>query len=448
MNGLFMKFPNKPIKFNSKSSSKNYKTKNNSKYDIKKYKILNSFINRNIKFKFKKPKEKKEYNTLNTTPPKSKEILFSKNDMPYIPSKERQKGEANFIQLIKILMNSKQKNSNKSNNKQNILFNKNTSIEDPYKPKGYNYYRYSREHPDLIYDNKTYIKTIQESYNEKGNQEKKFNERCLSYSNIEYNYDDDKYNNKISLNKLNNIKLDNNIETNNVKVMPTSKSCTRYAYTINDNNILNSNNNFNSFSDRINIKTNDNNKDNKNDSNNEIMNSLPIINSTEIRNSFQNYKINKINKKKYLTKKDYRQSDIFNLKKNSYSENYLFNNNCISLKNYVDRKTSINEVGWSPRISNNISRISVSSVAFNILSPDLKNISPMKKDIDLLNNNNNYKSNLMSEFVDMCKPGDTELRKEYKDKLNANRNIFHRNNYCSAYNDMHHGYKDLILDAF
>ena len=118
------------------------------------------------------------------------------------------------------------------------------------------------------------------------------------------------------------------------------------------------------------------------------------------------------------------------------------------LKKYSGKKTNINEVGWSPNNSKIHSRISISSVAFNILCPNLKNISPMKKDIDILNNNNVYKSNLMSEFIDMCKPGDSELRKEYKDKLNANKNIFHRINYCSSYNDMHHYIKDLIIDSF
>ena len=87
-------------------------------------------------------------------------------------------------------------------------------------------------------------------------------------------------------------------------------------------------------------------------------------------------------------------------------------------------------------------------MSFNILCPNLKNISPTKKDIDIINNNNSFKSNLMSEFVDMCKPGDSELRKEYQDKLNANKNIFHRKNYCSSLYDLHHEYKDLILDVF
>ena len=75
----------------------------------------------------------------------------------------------------------------------------------------------------------------------------------------------------------------------------------------------------------------------------------------------------------------------------------------------LQKKTNINNVGWFPKELKNKSRISVSSVGFNILCPDIKNISPTKKDIDTLNKNNTYKANLMSEFVDKCKPGDTEL---------------------------------------
>ena len=447
-NDFFKRFQIKPIKISSKSTSKKYNSKDCSKFDVKKHKILNSFIIRNIKSK--KFKENHDYKTINIIPPKSKELFNYKNGMPYIPSKERQKSETNFIKLIKNLMSYKQKNVNKVNTKQNQIADNINSIEDPYKPKGYNYYRYSREHPELSYDNKTYMKTIQEINKQMENQEKKFKERCLSYNNIEYN-NNDKYINKISLNKLKNAKLNNNRAINNIKIIPNSKSCLSYDFNIGENNRLNSINNYEKLNpDSINIKTNDNDQDNdnKNDMNNSKIYSLPLIKSTEISNSLKNYENNIINNKKLLTKKDYNQSDIFNLKNSIDSKQYLFKNKNLSVKNYSERKTSINEVGWSPKLSTNHSRIIASSVAFNILCPNYKNISPMKKDIDLLNNNNSYKSYLMSEFVDMCKPGDTGLRKEYKDKLNLNKTIFHRNNFCSAYNDMHHGYKDLILEAF
>ena len=88
------------------------------------------------------------------------------------------------------------------------------------------------------------------------------------------------------------------------------------------------------------------------------------------------------------------------------------------------------------------------SVAFIIISPGLKNTSPMKKDIDLLNKNNFEKPPLMSEYVDISKPGDTPIRQDYYDKLNENKNVFHKKNYCAAYSDLHHEYKDLINKLF
>ena len=464
--GIYPRFQ-KGMNYNSKSSSKNNKHQKSTKFDIKKYKILNSFINNRVKLS--KIKEINEYNTINTIPPKQKNNLYYKNDMPYIPSKEKQKGELNFIQLIKSLMNTNQNNINKSNSKEHIFFNSKTTNDDPYKPKGYNYYRYSREHPELIIDNKKYMKIINEinKKDEKDNLLEK--ERCLSYNNIDVekkyindfdNDNDNEKNNKMSLNKtkklnINNIKLTNNLDSNNLKILPSSKSYSKYAYTLNDkylNSINEINNNENLKTDRINYNSKFNSVDNENLNNDKETSQFPLINSHQKKNPLINYQQSKINKIKSFTKKDYNKSDIFHLKddifQNNNSKQILFKNNYAPLKNFSERKTSINEVGWSPNNSKVHSRISISSVAFNILCPNLKNISPMKKDIDLLNNNNVYKSSLMSEFVDMSKPGDTELRKEYQDKLKYNKNIFHRRNYCSYYNDMHHDYKDLIIDAF
>jgi len=65
---------------------------------------------------------------MNTVPPKKSNILYNKDDMPYIPSKEKQKGELNFIKLIKSLMNNNQHDINKSNSKQRILFNPKSNI--------------------------------------------------------------------------------------------------------------------------------------------------------------------------------------------------------------------------------------------------------------------------------------------------------------------------------
>ena len=72
----------------------------------------------------------------------------------------------------------------------------------------------------------------------------------------------------------------------------------------------------------------------------------------------------------------------------------------------------------------------------------------MKKDIDVINRNNFDKMHLMSEYIDICKPGEINLREEFNDKLNENKNIFHKKNYCAAYSDLHHEYKDLVNDIF
>lgn len=448
-----MKKPYNIGKNNSNFSSKVIKEGKNSKYDIKKYKILNNFLNKRVKFK--KSNGNNDYFTINAVPLNSKKILFTKDDMPYIPSKERQKGELNFIQLIKSLMNSKKDDNSKLNTKQNLVFDTKTKNEDPYKPKGYNYFRYSREHPQLINDNQQYMKILQEINKREENDKDKEKERCLSYNNNINNDEknnnkldnDDSLINKISLNKtrkINNIKLMNNTESNKIsKNLPISKSCSTYAYRMNNSNSfnpINVPNNLESIkTDRVNLKSKNINYFI------DEPNNLPLINSKNFQNSFQTYKNHKINKLSFFKKNNYYDSDIFNLK----NENrVLSENNHMPLNNYIDKKTSISEVGWSPNDLKKRSRISISSVAFNILCPNLKSISPMKKDIDLQNNNNIYKSNLMSQFVDMCKPGDSELRKEYKDKLEANKNLFHRKNYCSSYYDIHHEYKDLIIDAF
>ena len=93
--------------------------------------------------------------------------------MPFIPSKERQKGELNFIQLIKSLMNNNQKTNCNINSRQKVFYNKKISGIDPYKPKGYNYHEYSREHPGLINNNKKYMKLLQELNKKDENEEKK-----------------------------------------------------------------------------------------------------------------------------------------------------------------------------------------------------------------------------------------------------------------------------------
>ena len=429
-----------------KTSLNTERAKPSLKYDIKKYKILNNFLNKHVKLK--NIRENKNHRTIDNAPHKIKNKIFSKNDISYAPRKDNQEGEKNFIHLIKALINS---NENNKKLESNISVNNQLYNEDPYKPKGYNYYKYSLEHPNLISDDKRYSKIIQElnSKNENINYD-----RCLSYE----NYNKNNNINELFINKSN--KLDNNNNQNNIEstIMPISKSCAKYISTSNKDNFSPKRNKSDLVKINYNIK-NDILKNSDNDTidihniksitenNKNNLNTLPLTNSVDSKN-FVNY-----NKFNYLKKKDNNINDIFNLKDDNFtkqktSEQYLFKNNYKPMKTNIDKETNINNIGWSPKELKSRSKINMSSVAFNILCPNFKDISPSKRELDLLNHNNSYKPNLISEYVEKCKPGDTELRKEYIDKLNDNKTIFHRKNYCASYNDLHHEYKDLIYDLF
>ena len=132
--------------------------RNNSNYlnnENRRYKIVNSL-------KKIKPKSHKDYE-LNGPLSDRNDISHSlsiqnniydnplKNQMPYIPNKERQKAETNFINLINALANSKKINANEMN-----IFNK-AQNNIPYKPKGYNYYEYIRMHPIIINEDENNI---------------------------------------------------------------------------------------------------------------------------------------------------------------------------------------------------------------------------------------------------------------------------------------------------
>ena len=417
---LIKPLQNSSLKRITKNTFSTERLQSRSKLDKRHYRIINSVKKYN-------EKSHKNYNSININNPVKiinishsssisdnniNEIL--KDQMPYIPNKERQKSESNFINLINALINSKKKIINEKN----IINNNHNNI--PYRPKGYNYYEYIRMHPFIINedDDNIYSKIVFDL------QKKKETDKCNNNSNIIQPNKSQKILNKLS--KSNSIKL--NIcptEGNEPRLNPSilSKSY-KYLNTINNNINIKYDNDI-SKNDKIIHKTIDY-------DNNENKNILPpIINS----------------------KKDYKQSDIFylinnNLSKNKSSEKYLFKENYLPPKIEIDKKTGINDIGWSPKGQKNKSRIGCSSVAFNILSPSLKNFSPMKKDIDLLNKNSFEKAPLMSEYADICKPGDTNLRQDFSDKLNENKNIFHKKNYCAAYNDLHHEYKDLINKVF
>ena len=407
-----------PLKNNSKSSNNENST----------YRIINSL-------KKIKPKNLKYYepkgplsdrNSISHSLSISNNIDNSplKNQMSYIPNKERQKAENNFINLINALVNSKKTSiidNNFFNKKQNNI---------PYKPKGYNYYEYIRMHPIIINEdeNNIYSKIVNDLQKKTEKEESNNNNQMnKSYKNSNSLSIDKKYNN-IPLTEGN----------DKIKINPILSKSYKNFNAI-DNNNKDSNDILNN--DRKIHKTID--YDDNYSRRKLINNILPDINNKPI-NTNDNYN----NKQK-----DYKQSDIFylindNLSKNKSSEQYLFKKNYMPPKIDNEKKTSIIKAGWLPKFQSKKSRISCSSVAFNIISPGLKNTSPMKKDIDLLNKNNFEKSPIMSEYVDISKPGDTPIRQDYYDKLNENKNVFHKKNYCAAYNDLHHEYKDLINNLF
>lgn len=407
------------LKGNTKECFSPERLQSRSKLDKRQYRIINSTkkenLNRRNDFKIINS-ERKINNSF--SPVNKKEPI--KDTWPYIPDIERQKAESNFINLIENLANYSNKNNKKLINKN--LFNKNQK-RIPYKPKGYNYYEYIRENPIIINDDddNIYSKIVNDL--QKSSQISKYNnnnEISKSHKNL----------NKLIKNN-NNLQISSIVENNGINENPIEIP-PKYLNTIDYN--IDNNEDYEDYSksERIYHKTIDNDEHYKN---NKL---LPIINNKNNNGSINN------------KQKDYRQSDIFylinnNLSKNKSSEKYLFKENYAPHK---FKKTKINEVGWSPKGEKNKSRIGCSSVAFNILSPNFRNFAPMKKDIDLFNKNNYEKAPLMSEYVDMCKPGEINLREDFTDKLNKNKNVFHKKNYCAAYSDLHHEYKDLVDNEF
>ena len=107
--------------------------------------------------------------------------------MPYIPNKERQKAEDNFINLIKAIVNTKNKDKNID---ENIPVKNN--INERYRPRGYGFYEYIREHPLIIKDLDQNVysniihninKTIanRKEYNKDNNETSNINSKELSF---------------------------------------------------------------------------------------------------------------------------------------------------------------------------------------------------------------------------------------------------------------------------
>ena len=340
----------------------------------------------------------------------SDKINKLKSYLPYIPNKDRQKAEDNFIDLIKAIVDSR---NSKQKFVQNISVKNNEN--ERYRPRGYGYFEFIREHPVIIkdLDQNAYSKIIHDiNKNIDNKKEDKKENYAVKNEDIKEN----------TLSKKNNL-TETNLFENKVQY---------FQIQINNNNERLKNNILNKSI--LKIQINDNNKE-KIILENNSQNYLPIISESKTK------------------PKDYHKSDIFylindSLSKEKTSEKYLFKPNYSPRKLENEKKTNINEVGWTPKLEKNKSRIGCSSVAFNIINPSLQCLSPMKKDIDKINKNNFEKAPLISDYIDMCKPGDTGLRKDFSDLLEENKNAFHRKNYCASYSDLHHEYKDLVNNAF
>ena len=340
----------------------------------------------------------------------SDKINKLKSYLPYIPNKDRQKAEDNFIDLIKAIVDSR---NSKQKFVQNISVKNNEN--ERYRPRGYGYFEFIREHPVIIkdLDQNAYSKIIHDiNKNIDNKKEDKKENNAVKNEDIKEN----------TLSKKNNL-TEANLFENKIQY---------FQIQINNNNERLKNNILNKSI--LKIQINDNNKE-KIILENNSQNYLPIISESKTK------------------PKDYHKSDIFylindSLSKEKTSEKYLFKPNYSPRKLENEKKTNINEVGWTSKLEKNKSRIGCSSVAFNIINPSLQCLSPMKKDIDKINKNNFEKAPLISDYIDMCKPGDTGLRKDFSDLLEENKNAFHRKNYCASYSDLHHEYKDLVNNAF
>ena len=216
-------------------------------------------------------------NNLETSINKDK-INQLKSYLPYIPNKERQKAEDDFIELIKNIINSR-------NSKKKIMTN--ISIKnyqnDRYRPRGYGYFEYIRDHP-------TYIKELDQNSYSKIIHDFNFNK------NIENSQENFKEKNKMRNDNRKEISLadkKNNLTETDIFA---NKNLNYFQTQINNsNNIENTRNNGLKIGN-LKININDNNKEKIFKENNNRNNILPTIGD-----------------KKTINQKDFHKSDIFYL---------------------------------------------------------------------------------------------------------------------------------------
>ena len=359
---------------------------------------------------------------------------FLRDRMPYIPERELKKSEENFICLVKELIRSKQQNNvismlNKQQNAKNS-FNEfcENSRRDPYKPIGYNYYEFSRIHPDLSNDeDNNYVTILQKLKSKVDNEKEDYNKTNNTLNNFSNRNLKNSFNRLIKLSKGSNLFKDNTKDENKPNNDNTFNAIAQLNHSSEPVNNRYNNKTINIFSDR-----------------NQQVNLPKIIIDKNIQKTI--FDSNNM-------KNDYSKSDIFNLSNDNdwqkkTGEKYLYKNNYFNF-NKNAHKTNINKIGWNPKDNNkNRSRIGCPSVGFNILNPSLRSISPTKMELDKLNNNQYYKTPIISEYVNISKPGENEIRKEYIEQLQQNKNIFHKKDFCACYGDLRNEYKNLVEDIF
>ena len=140
------------------SNIKSYpKTKNNSRPFLNQRK--NSlFQKQNNKYHLTNSNSVQKGNIINSETYINKDKINQlKSYLPYIPNKERQKAEDNFIDLIKAIVSTKKSDKNLISN-----ISVKNKRNQRYKPRGYGYFEYIRENPIIVkeLDQNVYSKII------------------------------------------------------------------------------------------------------------------------------------------------------------------------------------------------------------------------------------------------------------------------------------------------
>ena len=155
-------------------------------------------------------------------------------------------------------------------------------------------------------------------------------------------------------------------------------------------------------------------------------------------------------------KRDFQNSDIFNIKNNieninKSGEKSFFKKYDNNLK-YTTSRESKSE--WKPK-SLKPNLLNYSSINYNILNPNTHNVSKtkeeIKKECEKINNIENYthKQKSLCEFIDLSRVFAPNCNNDFIDILKKNpKACYKKNNICSEYYDIHGHYKNLCDKPF